>query len=1321
MYNVCRAATAMAELQLESRRERIEDPSQNETRKIFLVQTTEKCTMPIVFDTGCSYSVTPFKDDFVDKLQTPKSWSMLGIKEQIDVEAEGWIEWTIRDYEGQVAVIRTRAYYIPEANTRLYCPQQYMDENRIQNGPQIASCSFNCDSLTHTLADGTELHFPFARGNNLPLMMLDKDVCEPDLSSQAVYTLTSSAREARDRLEDLLSNRNYNISNAQKELLLWHFRLGHAGMSWIQELMKSKKNEIGTEKEPPVLPTKHPATSKCEAPRCAACQFSKQFRRTPDSTITHAIQDKELAIRKGDLHPGDCVSTDQYVCKQPGRLSHTYGKEDESLKYNGGTIYMDHGSRYVYLRNQISLAIGETLQGKHDFEGFAKTHGVKIKNIRADNKPFGSKEFLLDLKLQDQEITFSGVGAHHENGVAERTLRTISSWARAMLMHQCLHWPSQFNVNLWPFAMEHAVYLWNNIPQMSHGLTPEEVFTGCKTPNHDALLQARVWGCPVYVLDPKLQDGKHLPKFTRRSRQGMYVGKSAQHSTLIGRILNLDSGAVSPQYHVIYDEKFSTVGGRLEDPLTTTEWNNMLLLQGLARDPELIEGHPDYPAEIFQDFLDSITEDDSGSSVPEGEIHPISEPTSDPEGVPPAPEGASTPPISQDTSDATIRPKSKPKPKPPTVIRRSTRTTRNPQYANTQPSGRALVLQHNLEQHYMYHAGGIPSRKIRAGSLEMAYIQGLKWTNNVQDARSNAAQRVLVSMQQSQDPITRLQEDWHPLALAVKANDPDTPTWHEAMNGPFKEGFIEAIHAEINTLEDMNVWEVVDREPWMSVIPTTFAFRIKRLPSGTVKKLKARFCIRGDQEIKDVHYWETFAPVVSWTTVRMLLILIAELKLESRQIDYTAAFVHADVDTPPGYENMTPEQQYRSSQFAEMPRGLQEPGKVLRLKKNLYGKKAAPRLWFHHLKERLERIGFRQMIDVDPCLFISDSCLLISYVDDCILVSRRTSDLDEVITRLRDDEKMTLEVEDDAAGFLGVHIKQHPNGIIELTQIGLIDRIVTALGCDDMAPVPTPATECIGKDVDGDPAEGSFSMSSVVGMLQYLYRQSRPDIGFALSQCARFVWCARRSHELALIRIGRYLKGTRTKGLCLKPTDFAGQFRMDVYVDSDFLGLCGKEPRTDPDSVKSRGGHVILINGCPIIWQSKLIDGICLSTMMAEYYALSIAMREVLPLRELVRTMAIGLQLEGTVHTDFKVTVWEDNNGALTLANLDPGQQTPRSRHFDSKLHWFRSHLTRDSEAQAPNSILVLKISTEKQLADLFTKPLPREIFEKLRLMLLGW
>jgi hypothetical protein len=173
---------------------------------------------------------------------------------------------------------------------------------------------------------------------------------------------------------------------------------------------------------------------------------------------------------------------------------------------------------------------------------------------------------------------------------------------------------------------------------------------------------------------------------------------------------------------------------------------------------------------------------------------------------------------------------------------------------------------------------------------------------------------------------------------------------------------------------------------------------------------------------------------------------------------------------------------------------------------------------------------------------------------------------------------------------------------------------------------------------------------------------------------------------------------------------------LDAYVNLDFLGLYGKEDQTDPTNVKSQGGHVILVNGCPVMWQSKLIDAICLSTMMAEYYALSIAMREVLPLRELVQMEACGIDIDHKVQADFKIMVWEDNNGCLTLANLDPGQSTPRSKFYNSKVHWFRSHL-HDEES----GIKVMKVDTEEQLADLFTKPLTREPFEKLRFMLMGW
>ena len=103
-------------------------------------------------------------------------------------------------------------------------------------------------------------------------------------------------------------------------------------------------------------------------------------------------------------------------------------------------------------------------KGKHDFERFAKLHGVKIQRYRADNHPYNSAEFRDDIALQEQDIDFSGTGAHFQNGVAERSSQTVITWARAMMMHLSQHWPEAFDEELWPFAMDQAVYLWNNLP-----------------------------------------------------------------------------------------------------------------------------------------------------------------------------------------------------------------------------------------------------------------------------------------------------------------------------------------------------------------------------------------------------------------------------------------------------------------------------------------------------------------------------------------------------------------------------------------------------------------------------------------------------------------------------------------------------------------------------------------------------------------------------------------------------------------------------------------------------------------------------------------
>jgi len=175
-----------------------------------------------------------------------------------------------------------------------------------------------------------------------------------------------------------------------------------------------------------------------------------------------------------------------------------------------------------------------------------------------------------------------------------------------------------------------------------------------------------------------------------------------------------------------------------------------------------------------------------------------------------------------------------------------------------------------------------------------------------------------------------------------------------------------------------------------------------------------------------------------------------------------------------------------------------------------------------------------------------------------------------------------------------------------------------------------------------------------------------------MHQCARFSHCAWHSHELALKRIGRYLIGTRTKGLIFKASN---SLNIDMFVDADFAGLWGVEDPNEPASVKSRTGFVIRIGGCPSLWNSTLQSKMALSTMMAEYIALSNPMQELLPFLSLVREICERIGLTPERLSTIQSTVWEDNVGALTLANLEPPRITPKSKHFGIKYHWFREQL----------------------------------------------
>ena len=206
--------------------------------------------------------------------------------------------------------------------------------------------------------------------------------------------------------------------------------------------------------------------------------------------------------------------------------------------------------------------------------------GRQVLQYHSDNGVFKSKEFQADLKVKGQTINFSCVGAHHQNGVSERVIHTVVEWARTLIIHQAMHWPKEAQLDLWLFAMSYSVWLWNHLLNQETGLSPNEICYQTLEQNFNHLKQTHVWGCPMYVLKPTIQDDRKLPKWQPKSRQGAFLGFLDSHLTIIGLIKNLHTVSVSPQYHVVYNDLFTTVTNSGEDGIPVQQqskhWENLI-------------------------------------------------------------------------------------------------------------------------------------------------------------------------------------------------------------------------------------------------------------------------------------------------------------------------------------------------------------------------------------------------------------------------------------------------------------------------------------------------------------------------------------------------------------------------------------------------------------------------------------------------------------------------------------------------------------------------------------------------------------------------
>jgi len=258
-----------------------------------------------------------------------------------------------------------------------------------------------------------------------------------------------------------------------------------------------------------------------------------------------------------------------------GLLPHTFGKE--RVGYSCGTLFVDHASGKIVNFCQYSNNADETIRNKHRLESHARQVGVTVKGYHADNGVFASKAFKDDCDLLHQAYSFSGVGAHHQNGIAERNIKTVAQWAWANMLHFAHHWPAKAKVCFWPQAIEYAIWIFNRMPNLTNGLSPNEIWSSCRAPTEE-FHRAHVFGCPVYVLDATLQDGHKIPKWAPRARLGIFLGFSTLHSSQVPIVMNVDTGKISPQFHVIFDDKFETVVSITSDILLDEQWKSIFCL-----------------------------------------------------------------------------------------------------------------------------------------------------------------------------------------------------------------------------------------------------------------------------------------------------------------------------------------------------------------------------------------------------------------------------------------------------------------------------------------------------------------------------------------------------------------------------------------------------------------------------------------------------------------------------------------------------------------------------------------------------------------------
>lgn len=500
-------------------------------------------------------------------------------------------------------------------------------------------------------------------------------------------------------------------------------------------------------------------------------------------------------------------------------------------------------------------------------------------------------------------------------------------------------------------------------------------------------------------------------------------------------------------------------------------------------------------------------------------------------------------------------------------------------------------------------------------------------------------------------------EDAEMFMQAFMANLDNTPaTYKEAMSSEEKELWIPSMECEMKSMDENDVFDYLTPCPQdIKPIDTKWIYKKKYNADGKCERFKSRLVAKGYTQKYGVDFMDTYAPTLKFKSFRTILSVAASKNLTIHQDDVPTAFLKGTIK-----ENI----------WIKLP-----DGKVVKLKKTLYGLKQSPMEWNNTLNQFMIDEGFTRS-QADKCIYSrkdGDEYIYVAvYVDDIITAGNNT---EEFRQRLHTHFKMPDS--DLLQWYLGIQIIQK-NGEIEINQNQYVksklQEFANHIG-DGVASTPLPANVQELLINDSTEVDKIFPYRSMVGSLMYAMLGTRVDLAFALSTVCRHLENPTKLHCTLVQQIYKYLRNNQYS---LKYK--AGSGKLIGYCDASYGNQI---------DYKSTTGYLLLHGSNIISWHSSKQGCYAHSAAEAEYVGLNGYIKELIWQQQLMTD--IGEPQNDTL-------TMEDNTSAIAMA-VNPQENHKRTKHIQIAFHSTRDYVK--------NKVLRLQyIPTKEQAADCLTKSL---------------